>query len=376
MTSRHPITYWDYLHLDNLLTLQRGLAEDDTHISEDELHFIVVHQAFELWFKLILRELRLARDKMAAPFVEEETIPYVVHHLRRIVEIFRLATEQFRLKETLTPQDFLAFRDKLGTASGFQSLQMREIEAMMGLQEHERAAFGHTDPAAAVQSVAQQSPHGIAMLQRLQQARQDVSLRQALHTWLYRTPIQGSRPCDGNDAEVVQTFLEAYLSALQQQQAAQLDQLVADGGDRAAISSRFEASLHTSRAFLAGADVATSEQTQICRIRAALLFIESYRDLPLLAWPRLLLDTVVETEELFILWRTRHARMVERVIGRRVGTGGSSGVDYLDETTKYRIFPELWAVRTLLLPRAMLPALQHANLYYFAAASTPSSTKR
>jgi tryptophan 2,3-dioxygenase len=95
-----------------------------------------------------------------------------------------------------------------------------------------------------------------------------------------------------------------------------------------------------------------------------------------LAWPRLLLDTVVETEELFILWRTRHARMVERVIGRRVGTGGSSGVDYLDETTKYRIFPELWAVRTLLLPRAMLPALQHANLYYFAAASTPSSTKR
>jgi tryptophan 2,3-dioxygenase len=376
MTSRHPITYWDYLHLDDLLTLQRGLAEDDTHISEDELHFIVVHQAFELWFKLILRELRLARDKMAAPFVEEETIPYVVHHLRRIVEIFRLATEQFRLMETLTPQDFLAFRDKLGTASGFQSLQMREIEAMMGLQEHERAAFGHTDPAAAVQSVAQQSPHGIAMLQRLQQARQDVSLRQALHTWLYRTPIQGSRPCDGNDAEVVQTFLEAYLSALQQQQAAQLDQLVADGGDRAAISSRFEASLHTSRAFLAGADVATSEQTQICRIRAALLFIESYRDLPLLAWPRLLLDTVVETEELFILWRTRHARMVERVIGRRVGTGGSSGVDYLDETTKYRIFPELWAVRTLLLPRAMLPALQHANLYHFAAATTPSSTKR
>jgi tryptophan 2,3-dioxygenase len=376
MTSSHPITYWDYLHLDDLLTLQRGLAEDDAHISEDELHFIVVHQAFELWFKLILRELRLARDKMAAPFVEEETIPYVVHHLRRVVEIFRLATEQFRVMETLTPQDFLAFRDKLGTASGFQSLQMREIEAMMGLQEHERAAFGHADPVAAVQSIAQQSPHSRAMLQRLQQARQEVSLRQALHTWLYRTPIQGSRPCNANDAEVVQTFLEAYCSALQQQQAAQIDQLVADGADRVAISSRFEASLHTSRAFLAGRDVAASERTQVCRIRAALLFIESYRDLPLLAWPRLLLDTVVETEELFILWRTRHARMVERVIGRRVGTGGSSGVDYLDETTKYRIFPELWAVRTLLLPRAALPALQQAALYRFAAASMPSSTER
>ncbi len=375
MTSSHPITYWDYLHLDDLLSLQRGLARDDTQISEDELHFIVVHQAFELWFKLILRELRLARDKMAAPFVEEETIPYVVHHLRRVVEIFRLATEQFRVMETLTPQDFLAFCDKLGTASGFQSLQMREIEAMMGLQENERAEWGHADPMAAVQSIAQQSPHGMAMWQRVQQARRAVSLRQALHTWLYRTPIQGSRPCDANDADVVQTFLDAYFRALQQQQTAQIDQLEADGGDRATIRSRFETSLQTSRAFLSGEDVAESDRHQVCRIRAALIFIESYRDLPLLAWPRLLLDNVVETEELFILWRTRHARMVERVIGRRVGTGGSSGVDYLDETAKYRIFPELWAVRTLLLPRVLLPALQHEALYHFAAARDPSSTK-
>lgn len=367
MTSSDSITYWNYLHLDDLLTLQRGLASDDEQISEDELHFIVVHQAFELWFKLILRELRLARDKMAAPFVEEETIPYVVHHLRRVVEIFRLATEQFRVMETLTPQDFLAFRDKLGTASGFQSLQMREIEATMGLQEHERAAFGHADPAASVQRVAQPSPYGVAMLHRLQQARQDVSLRQALHAWLYRTPIQGSRPCDARDAEVVQMFLDAYFNALQQQQAVQIEQLVADGGNRAAVQARFEASLQPSRAFLAGEDIAASERVQVRRIRAALLFIESYRDLPLLAWPRLLLDTVVEMEELFILWRTRHARMVERVIGRRVGTGGSSGVDYLDETTKYRIFPELWAVRTLLLPRSALPLLQCAELYHFAA---------
>jgi tryptophan 2,3-dioxygenase len=375
MTANHPLTYWDYLHLDDLLALQHGLAEDDTHISEDELHFIVVHQVFELWFKLILRELRLARDHMAAPFVEEETLPNVVQHLRRVVEILRLATEQFRVMETLTPQDFLAFRHKLGTASGFQSLQMREIEAMMGLREPERAAFGHADPLTAVLSMAQPSPHGMAMLQRVQQARREVSLRQALHTWLYRTPIQGSHPDDANDADVVQTFLEAYFSALRQQQAAQMDQLEADGGDRAAIHARFAASLQTSHAFLAGEDVAVSERLQVCRIRAALLFIESYRDLPLLAWPRLLLDTVVEMEEGFILWRTRHARMVERVIGRRVGTGGSSGVDYLDETAKYRIFPELWAVRTLLLPQAALPALQHAERYHFAAARDSSATK-
>ena len=84
------------------------------------------------------------------------------------------------------------------------------------------------------------------------------------------------------------------------------------------------------------------------RARAGLLFIESYRELPLLAWPRTLIDAVVALEEAMLLWRTSHARMVERIIGRRIGTGGSSGVDYLDMTTRYRIFVDLWAVRTLL----------------------------
>ena len=70
-----------------------------------------------------------------------------------------------------------------------------------------------------------------------------------------------------------------------------------------------------------------------------------------------------------MLWRTRHARMVERVIGRRVGTGGSSGVDYLDATTRYRIFTELWTVRTILLPREHLPPLTHPEFYGFASPS-------
>ncbi len=367
MTSPQSVTYWDYLNLDPLLSLQSGIEADDTQVSEDELHFIVVHQVFELWFKLMLRELRLARDKMAAPSVEEETIPYVVHHLRRVLEIFRLAAEQFRVMETLTPQDFLAFRHKLGTASGFQSLQMREIEAIMGLQETERATYGHADPVVSVMASAQQSLHGNAMMQRLQQARQDITLRQALHDWLYRTPIQGSKPTDAGDEAVVAIFLDAYLEAMQEQNRNHIKHLVADGGNATAIQAQFNASTGTAQAFLAAEDVDEVERPRIRRIRAALLFIESYRDLPLLAWPRLLLDTVVEMEELFILWRTRHARMVERVIGRRIGTGGSSGVDYLDETARYRIFPELWAVRSLLLPSSALPPLQHAAQYNFAA---------
>jgi len=367
MPLHPPLTYWEYLQLDKLLTLQRGSENDDAQLSEDELHFIVVHQVFELWFKMMLRELRLARDKMAAPWVQEETIPYVVHHLRRLNEIFRLAIEQFRLVETLTPQDFLAFRGKLGTASGFQSWQMREIEAIMGLSESERVAFGHTDPLHAMQAMAQRAPEGAIFVERLRLARQETTLRQALHTWLYRTPIQGSSPGAAADTFVVQTFIYAYVEALAQQQEIQIRHLVADGGQEETIRAQFAAVRHNAQTFLEGEDSAETERQRIRRIRAAILFIESYRDLPLLAWPRLLLDTVVEMEELFILWRTRHARMVERVIGRRIGTGGSSGVDYLDETARYRIFPELWAVRTLLLPRAAIPPLQHPELYHFTA---------
>ena len=130
--------------------------------------------------------------------------------------------------------------------------------------------------------------------------------------------------------------------------------------------SRFQSATAMARAFLFAEDAPEGDRARQRRVRAGLLFIESYRELPLLAWPRTLVDMVVELEELMVLWRTRHARMVERVIGRRVGTGGSSGVDYLDQTTKIRVFTELWTVRTLLLPKPALPPLRDAGAYGFA----------
>src|SRR6185503_7186146 len=127
--------------------------------------------------------------------------------------------------------------------------------------------------------------------------------------------------------------------------------------------------------FLMAEDIAETERERVRRIRAGVLFIESYRELPLLAWPRLLIDSVVELEEQIVLFRTRHARMVERIIGRRVGTGGSSGVDYLDQTTRYRIFDELWAVRTILLPKEALPPLERPEVYGFASYSELESER-
>ncbi|DAC32439.1 MAG TPA: tryptophan 2,3-dioxygenase, partial [Candidatus Poseidoniaceae archaeon] len=104
----------------------------------------------------------------------------------------------------------------------------------------------------------------------------------------------------------------------------------------------------------------------VSRSRAGLLFIESYPELPLLSWPRRLIDSFVGLEQSMLLFRSAHARMVERMIGRRMGTGGSSGVDYLDATTKYRVFVDLWAVRTMLVKRDAIPDVGNPEFYGFA----------
>jgi tryptophan 2,3-dioxygenase len=361
-------TYWDYLRLDKLLSLQGGLEGGDATLQPDELHFIIVHQVFELWFKLTLRELRLARNQLAKPRVPEEAIPHVVHHLRRTNEIVRLCVDQFAIMETLTPQDFLAFRDKLVPASGFQSYQMRVLEILLGLEEAQRVSEGGMEPFGAIQALAKQSPGGAHAWSKIEEARKEQTLRGALRDWLYRTPIQGSGPEDEGDAEVVSGFVEDYLAAMERSQGVQAERMAAvPGGSPEAARNRLAAHLESARAFLRATDLPEGERSRVQRVRAGLLFVEAYRALPLLAWPRLLVDAIVELEEHLVLWRTRHARMVERVIGRRLGTGGSSGVDYLDATTKYRIFNELWMVRTILLPKEQLPALAHPERYGFAS---------
>jgi len=360
-------TYWDYLGLSDLLSLQGGLEGDESSLMSDELHFIVTHQVFELWFKLILRELRLARDHLAAEFVEEEHVPYVVHHLRRVNTIARLMVDQFGVMETLTPQDFLDFRTKLVPASGFQSFQMREMEILLGLQEEQRTDVEFGDPLAALRKFAESSPAGELALGRIAAVQAEQTLRDALHKWLLRTPIQGSTPDEAGDDEAVEQFVEEYLAAQAESHVTQRARFTEVGAmPPDAAVAKFALAEEQSRAFLTASDKDEAERADARRIRAAILFIESYRALPLLAWPRVLLDTVVELEENLVLFRTRHARMVERIIGRRVGTGGSAGVDYLDRTTKNRIFTELWTVRTMLLPRVHLPALRRREAYGFA----------
>ena len=175
-------TYSEYLRLEELLKLQTGVKGGNKSISNDELHFILVHQNFELWFKLIINELRSTRDILASDYVEETKLPQAVHHMNRVIETFNLMAQQWKVMETLEPQDFLNFRDELGTASGFESFQMREMEALMGKKWIDGKPAGKDDST-------------------------EKSLYEVTCDWLERTPIQGSNSASSGDEKQVNEFI-------------------------------------------------------------------------------------------------------------------------------------------------------------------------
>ncbi|MCG3133070.1 MAG: Tryptophan 2,3-dioxygenase [Planctomycetes bacterium] len=361
-------SYWDYLRVDALLSLQGGVG--GAPVSTHEELFIVVHQIYELWFKLAIRELRGIRDELLPEFVPDQRMSVAVHSLRRVGVIFEIAAQHWRVMETLSTRDFLDFREKLMRASGFQSGQFREVEAILGLDEAARIGYGGKGSQDRALMNADGSASGSkSRLDALRESGPPILV--VLERWLHRTPILGSRPGDAGDAAVVAGFCADYVTAMERdigdpdaRAALQLE----DPAARSALAARYRAEVARARDFLRAADLpegtSDAERARRSRIRAAILFIESYRDLPLLAWPRELLDSLVALEQSMLIFRQRHARMVEREIGSRPGTGGSEGVAYLDSTAlRYRVFKDLWAVRTILLRKGALPAPGDTSFY-------------
>jgi tryptophan 2,3-dioxygenase len=181
-----------------------------------------------------------------------------------------------------------------------------------------------------------------------------MSVREALFDWLGRTPVAEAFP------EFAVAFERAFNDYLDRQLRVQEQNPSIGPQPRAAAKRQLEAQRLAIREYL------FPEDDNTARAHAAFLFIASYRDQPLLRWPYTLVEKVVEFEEGFRLFRYRHARMVERMIGVRVGTGGSPGVDYLDATAfKYRVFGELLEARNFLLRPDVLPALPRPDLLGF-----------
>lgn len=369
MSKPKRTNYWDYIRVRELMSLQGGLEHDEEQISHDEVIFITVHQVFEMWFKLMLRDLIAARNLFAQDHVPDDAMADACRFIDRVRTALGLCAEHFKLMETMTPRDYLEFRDKLFPANGGQSAQFREVEIVLGLEDSQRIPFLAEESYREV--LKEEDGSAGWALRKVQERIADTpTFKDAVERWLSRTPINGSSLGDEGDEEVVDSFVNEYLQA----HGANIDSLtelalkhVHTPEEKQGMRERYGKEKTMAARFLRSEEIEDPQERRLRkRVRAAILFIESYRELPLLAWPRAVVDGLVAMEQTFVVFRQRHARMAERMIGRRVGTGGSAGVRYLDEVAlRYRVFEDLWAVRTLLIRRDRTPDPKNTELYRF-----------
>ena len=203
--------YKDYLGLNKILDSQNLISDEFDQHAHDEMLFIITHQVYELWFKQIIRELSEVRNILCQEQVPEKDIPRAVESLGRTTEIFKLMATQWSVMETLTPQGFLSFRDGLGSASGFESFQMRKFEILLGLKNEDRL-FG-MDPIDTFRKLAKNSEKDADILQDLEGALAMPSLETSLMKWISRTPIMGSIYGSENDSESVKKYVNEHLLA-------------------------------------------------------------------------------------------------------------------------------------------------------------------
>lgn len=339
-SNKTPAYYGSYLAIDKLLALQAplSLVEGKLH-AHDEMLFIIVHQAYELWFKQILHELHAVSEVLKQPSADDNgpDMNMVVHRLKRIVEIWKLLNHQVDVLETMTPLDFLDFRSALEGASGFQSTQFRKIEAGLGLRMEHRFRpdyYKHTEMGG-----FKEDDYNLIV-----EAEKTTTLLQLVEQWLARMPFfEDSFWADWDEAEkgreTSATFWDRYRKLYEAS--------LSDRDEKADLLGKFDDTF-----FKTGAG-----DFSPVSLRAA-LFIMLYRDEPLFRLPFALLNALIEIDEQLGNFRYRHLQMVRRMIGTRIGTGGSSGEQYLQgAVNKNYIFKELAGIITYLIERRSLPQL-------------------
>ncbi len=343
-----PLYYPDYLQLDRLLDCQHLVSVEKGAMAHDEMLFIITHQTYELWFKQVLWELDAVCALFEREALAEKDVGQAVSHLIRIVEIQRVLIAQIDVLETMTPLDFLDFRDYLIPASGFQSLQFRLVENKLGIRREQRVGFDHmpyetrfTEPDRA----------------RLRASEQQPSLFDLLNDWLDRTPFLhfGDFNFWEEYRAAVDTMLAKDRVLIEQNPTFTPEKRTKQLRMLADTEAQFDALFDVQKYEALREEDAFRLSHQA--LQAALL-INLYRDEPILHLPFRLLSLLMDVDENFTKWRYRHALMALRMIGRKIGTGGSSGHDYLRQTAEqHRVFNDLFSLSTFFIPRSALPDL-------------------
>ena len=322
--------YSDYLHLEKILGAQQPESDKAGVHAHDEMLFIVIHQAYELWFRQLLYETDSVIDLLGQPTLNDDSpeLQTIVHRLSRCVTILKVLVQQIDIMETMNPMDFQDFRDLLRPASGFQSWQFKLLEARLGLKYEHR--FGQQYY---LSQLRQEE------IDRIRAAENAPSLLNLLNAWLERMPFLD----DAAAADFWADYRQRYQSSLA---AGELSNLEA-----------FDLVFFGDPATSAGAAPKPSRSLSPAACRSA-LFIMLYRGYPLLQLPYQLLHQLLEIDEQLSTWRYRHMSMVHRTIGTRIGTGGSTGRDYLASALeKHHLYKEIAALTSFLIQRKKLPEL-------------------
>lgn len=319
--AQQEVHYSDYLQLDKILNAQLPESDKLQQPAHDEMLFIIIHQAYELWFKQLLYEVDSVSGIMKKPSVNDNSpeLQTVVHRLSRMVSILKVLVQQIDIMETMAPMDFLDFRDMLRPASGFQSWQFKVLEAKLGLKYQHRYGQEYY--------ISQLRQQQVDLIRQVEQERSFIEL---LNDWLERMPFVDEVKGFWND------YRHIYITSL----------ATAEQDNQAFFDAVF-------------ADTAANNERRLspkaCR---AALFIMLYRGYPILQLPFQLLNNLLEIDEQLSTWRYRHMNMVHRMIGTRIGTGGSTGRDYLKGALdKHYIFADIARLTSFLIERRKLPAL-------------------
>lgn len=361
-TKYSSIHYNSYLQVDKITSAQTLRSDEIGAHAHDEMLFIITHQVYELWFKQINFELRSVVKDFSARQVNEKNVGIAVSRLERVIEIMKLLVQQIGVMETMTPLDFLDFRNYLFPASGFQSFQFREMEVMLGLKENRRTTYNN-------------KPYHCVFANEKKDALENLekgnSLFDLIEDWLERTPF-----LEFGDFNFISEYQKAVNSMLEKEKAAIMNtDILTDESKQMRLTMLGDTNTYFANIMDENRhkELIQDGKLQLSyKATIAALFINLYRDEPILHIPFLLLSKLVEIDDHITTWRYRHAQMVMRMLGKKVGTGGSSGHEYLASTAaKHHIFADFHNVSTLLIPRSELPVLPDSfkrNLgFYFSA---------
>lgn len=331
------VNYKNYLMLDQLLSAQNPQSLQHGVLAHDEYLFITVHQIHELWFKQVLFEIDSIREQFLENTVDDRKLSDVCAKLERVNMIMGSLIPLLKILETMTPMEFMEFRDYLSTASGFQSLQFRLIESKLGLTMNSRRNYSNKSIEEYLEPTERKQ-----FLETVQQP----SIFNLVEKWLERTPFIESTNYK---------FMEHYKSGIIERiRFDQKDSILPENdqdllSQNPKIAAIFDAGLYTQL-------IQEGKKRLSWRATLAALFIHLYREEPILTYPFKTLRLLVDLDESIHSWRSAHVQLVMRIIGPSVGTGGSSGASYLRQTLdQHRVFTDFTDLAALLVPRRHLP---------------------